>query len=337
MGGTGCIGQLAAAILQKGYNRVFLITGKHWDAMMNPSVFGDITVTHILKKGINVNQAEIDEVYGAYIAAAYPAIVAIGGGSVIDLAKGIIYRHVERKNQPAFFAAAPTTAGSGSEATHFAVVYRGTKKESLVHDALLPSLVILDAALTASLPAKLTAISGMDALSQAIESYWNKNATETSRQFARESIELWREHFMTTVKAPTAAAREGMLRAAHLAGKAINITRTTGPHALSYYLTANYNVPHGQAVALFLPLFIRYNEADKELCDLLGVNNFMDAALYIEFEMKQAGLATRLKELQINKAVVTGPLLDEVNEERFANNPATFDREKLTSFIDQYL
>jgi alcohol dehydrogenase class IV len=227
----------------------------------------------------------------------------------------------------------PTTAGSGTEATHFTVVYSGKKKRSFVHPSLLPSLVVLDPVLTYSLPAYQSAVSGMDVIAQAVESYWNKNATAESKQFAIEAIILWKEFFINAVVNNEASAREKMLYAAHLAGKAINITRTTGPHALSYYLTASHNIPHGHAVGLFLPLFFLYNNPAKGLCNLLGTDNANQAADFIKQKMQEAGLAVELASLGISKEKIIDELLEEINEERFANNPAAFDREKLKQLV----
>jgi alcohol dehydrogenase class IV len=263
--------------------------------------------------------------------------LAIGGGSVIDLSKALILKNGEEKKPIPFFVAAPTTAGSGTEATHFAVVYKYKKKISLVDPVLLPQLVILDPVLTYSLTPYQTAVSGMDVLAQAVESYWNKNATGESKMHSIQAILTWKDFFINAVKSPDEKSREKMQYAAYLAGKAINITRTTGPHALSYFLTANHGIPHGHAVALFLPLFFLYNRNQEELYHLLGVENEKEAEHYILHCMKEAGLATKLSELNIDKENIIESLLDEVYEERFANNPMPFDSDKLKQLILEHL
>jgi alcohol dehydrogenase class IV len=332
--GLNSINQVPAEIAAAGYDAVFLITGKH---LQEENLFNQLPVTHFIKSGPNVEEKEIEAAYNYFLKNSKQAIVAIGGGSVIDIAKAIIYRCIESSLPVPFFVAAPTTAGSGSEATHFAVVYKGNKKQSLIHPRLLPEVAVLDAKLSFSLPAYQTAVSGMDALAQAVESYWNVNATVESKRYAAESIGLWRQSFLSAVTNPDTAAREDMLWSAHLAGKAINITRTTGPHALSYYLTANHNIPHGQAVALFLQVFFLYNKPGADLCSLFGVANGSEAMEYIQDIMKQAGLSTSFAELGLNKKEILDDVLNEVNEERFANNPAAFDRDKLKQLISEYL
>ena len=128
----------------------------------------------------------------------------------------------------------------------------------------LPDIAILDPQLSSTLPPRQTAISGIDALSQAIESFWSVHATDNSRLLAKEAIVTLIEYLPQGVHAPTLQIREKLLWASHLSGQAINMTRTTGPHALSYFLSAHYKILHGQAVALFLPVFFLYNSSVNE-------------------------------------------------------------------------
>ena len=334
--GEGSIKQLTAAIKER-HPAVFLITGKHFQLADPPDLFKGLSLTHYIRSGVNVEEEEVEKAFHSFSNNTIQAIVAIGGGSVIDLAKAIVYRCVQLGLAAPYFIAVPTTAGSGSEATHFGVIYNDKKKYSLAHESLLPQLVVLDPALTYSLSPYLTAVSGMDAFSQAVEAFWNKNATEDSNRLATGCIEGWKELFLKAVEQPTPEARRKMLLASNLAGRAINITRTTGPHALSYYLTSHHAIPHGQAVGLFLPLFFLYNAPLKELCSLLKVKNETEAKEMIRQTMKQAGLGTSFLDLGLNKEDILDKLLDEVNEERFANNPTPFDREKLKELIQEHL
>jgi alcohol dehydrogenase len=335
--GEGSINEIAGELASRGYDSVFLITGKHFDMESNQGFLQQFNVSHFIKSGINVEEEEAERAFERYSQNTTQVIIAIGGGSVIDVAKYIIYRLTTFSLPVPFFIAAPTTGGSGSEATHFAVIYKKKKKISLSHPSLLPQLVVLDPQLTYSLTAYQTAVSGMDVLAQSVESYWNVNANNQSKEYATESILLWKSFYSSSVEKADKVSRQGMQQAAYLAGKAINITRTTGPHALSYYLTANHNVPHGQAVALFLPLFFMYNQPQKNLCKLLDVEDEGGAIKMIQQKMQQAGLATRLNELGIEKENIIEYLLNDVNEERFANNPEKFDRQKLKQLIHHYL
>ena len=335
--GQGTILQADEQLMENGCKTIFLITGRHYQLTGEFVDLKDGIVDHYIKSGPNVEEAEVEEAYKRFLKEPSAAVVAIGGGSVMDLAKAIIYKQVQGNQEIPFFLAAPTTAGSGSEATQFAVIYKDKKKLSLEHAALLPQLVILDPNLIKSLSRYQFAVSGMDVLCQSIEALWNKNVTENARQYATESIKLWNESFLPAVKKTNQEVVEKMLMSSHLAGKAISITRSTGPHAMSYYLTSHHDVPHGHAVALFLPLFFIYNQPSPEICATIGAENPEEAKEIVQEIMKQAGLAITLAELGIDKAAIADKLVDEVNEDRFSNNPVAFNREMLIGLIKTHL
>ncbi|HEX5654413.1 MAG TPA: phosphonoacetaldehyde reductase [Chitinophagaceae bacterium] len=334
--GEHSIGQSVTEIKKAGHSKVFLVTGKHFVESIGLDFLNGLEFDLHIKQGPNVEEEEIEAGIREFSTSRAGAILAIGGGSVIDLAKAILFRCIQDSSTLPFFVVAPTTTGSGSEATQFAVVYQGKKKKSLADPGLLPACVILDPVLTYSLSSYQAAVSGMDALSQAVESYWSKGSTPDSRNYAKAAIKIWNEFFPAAVEYDS-FARSKMLEAAYNAGQAINITRTTGPHALSYYLTAYHGLSHGHAVALFLPLFFLYNEAGSELCELLHCRDAHSAKNHIQTVMQKQGLATTLDELGIDKNQIMDGLLNEVNEERFANNPAPFDRAKLKELIREYL
>lgn len=333
----GSIMRIGNLIASAGYKKVFLITGQHYKLTTEFAVLNKKAVEHYIKPAQNIDEKEVDEVYRKFLNDSDRAIVAIGGGSVMDLAKTIIYRQIQKSDKIPFFIAAPTTAGSGSEATQFAVIYKDKKKLSLEHPSLLPQIVLLDADLLKTLSPYQFAVSGMDVLCQAIEALWNRNVDGEAKKYATNSIELWNESFLSAVKKNDPAADKKMIMASYFAGKAINITRSTGPHAMSYYLTSYHAVPHGHAVALFLPLFFIYNNASIEICKTIGAENPEEASTKIQQIMKQVGLAIKLDELGIDKEKIIDNLLDEVNEDRFSNNPVAFNREQLKTLILKYL
>ena len=291
------------------------------------------------------------------------AVVAFGGGSAIDLGKligicgaqdgppedYILGRKPLQASGPPLIAI-PTTAGTGSEATHFAVAYVDGQKYSLAHERLLPDFAILDPRLTASLPAAVTASSGLDALCQAIESIWSVGATEESIDYASQAITLAMQHLETAVLKPTAAARRAMLAAAHLSGKAINISKTTAPHAFSYAVTTGYHVPHGAAVALTLGAFLGYNsQVDDATCsdprgaahvqqriacitELLGETDVQGAQQRLTRLIDAIGCPTRLSQVDIRSDHLPH-LVDQVNAERLANNPRTMNAAALVTLL----
>ena len=265
-------------------------------------------------------------------------VVAIGGGRVLDFAKAVI-----NKNQlfDCILLAAPTTAGSGSEATHFAVVFDGLEKISIEDPRLLPQIVVLDPELLRSLPSGQRAISAADAFCQAVESAWSNNSNEESQARSLAAISAIKEIIAAHVFKKDMDIDLRMMEAAYLAGSAIAGTRTTGPHALSYYLTSRYNLPHGQAVSLFLPLFFLYNaEASLPVMEkiylLLGVTDAEAAALFCRELFEKIGLATTFKECGLNDIRIE-ELIFSVNHQRFLNNPVSFDPEKLEFLIRKYI
>ena len=191
----------------------------------------------------------------------WDAVVAVGGGTVMDMAKIIAVAVSNRcqsveevitdkgleNNLHLIFI--PTTAGTGSETTSFAVVYKNKRKLSIDRKTLLPHQAILDPVLLEKLSAEILNATVLDALAQAIESSWAKATTTESRRFSRMAIRL----VLDNIEAKQSCERlEGLLMGSHLAGKAINITRTTLSHSISYPFTAHYGVPHGIAVFLTL-------------------------------------------------------------------------------------
>ncbi|MEG1564611.1 MAG: iron-containing alcohol dehydrogenase, partial [Bacteroides sp.] len=155
--------------------------------------------------------------------------------------------------------ALPTTAGTGSEATHFAVIYKNKIKYSVAHKDILPNIAVVAAEFTYNNTKYLTACTGFDALSQAIEAYWNVNATKESDEYAIKAIKLLWQNLPLVVNTPNKHIRDQVSIGAYWAGRAINITMTTAPHAFSYPFTTYYHYPHGHAVALTFPFWCKYN------------------------------------------------------------------------------
>lgn len=191
-------------------------------------------------------------------------LLSIGGGSAIDVAKAIkaigdtddTLPLLERLTHPVPMdvphVALPTTAGTGSESTHFATIYIGGKKYSVSHEKLLPEAAILDPAQLASLPDAERAATFLDALCHAIESYWSRRATEESQAFSAQAIRLLVANADAYLRGDAAAAG-AVMAASNFAGRAINLTTTTAAHAMCYQLTALYGLRHGHAAAVCLP------------------------------------------------------------------------------------
>lgn len=184
-------------------------------------------------------------------------LIAVGGGSLLDAVKAV--RHFDSTLAGVPLVAVPTTVGSGSEATPFAAYFVDGKKRSVEDPGLRPEGVVLDAALLASLPLSVVRSSMLDSFCQACESTWSLRATARSRERALGALAILREEAGAGVSGERHALGR-LLLAAHMAGQAIAESRTTLAHALSYPLTARFGMPHGEAVAIHLPLAARLLE-----------------------------------------------------------------------------
>ena len=207
-------------------------------------------------------------------AARIDSFVAVGGGSSLDCAKGLNflltsggrmadYRGYGKATAPMLpMIAVPTTAGTGSEAQSYALI-----SDSRTHDKMACGdpgaafrVAILDPELTVSLPRHVTAATGYDALSHAVESAVTTRRNPLSAVFAREAFRLIDAHFERVLDAPADLdARAAMLLGAHLAGLAIEASMLGATHACANPLSARYGTIHGVAIALFLPHVVRWN------------------------------------------------------------------------------
>jgi alcohol dehydrogenase class IV len=279
-------------------------------------------------------------------------VVAVGGGSVIDIAKavcamkghaedatGMVMGEISLEPPVLPLVAIPTTAGSGSEATHFAVVYVGQQKYSLAQSHLLPEYALVDPELTHSMSPALTAVTGFDALGQAIESYWATGATSASRVHAARAIRTIMPAIREAVHRPTPEVRTQMAYGAFSAGVAINMSKTTAPHALSYPLTMRWGIPHGHAVALTLGNFFvinarptqvlrpgsggqsRFAQSMMELCQLVGGSDPGECSQILYTLMEDLGMETDLNSLGALVSDEIDWIVTEVNQERLGNNP----------------
>ena len=191
------------------------------------------------------------------------AVVAFGGGSPIDAAKAIMYfasRQFDLRDCP--FIAIPTTSGTGSEVSKFAVITdreRGVKYP-LVDESLLPDYAVLDAALTCSVPAKVTADTGLDVLTHAIEAYVCTEANSFTDAFAEKAVKLVYKHLLTAYREPgNMVARQGMHDASCMAGAAFSNAGLGLCHSMAHALGAQAHLPHGRANAILLPYVMSFN------------------------------------------------------------------------------
>lgn len=273
--------------------------------------------------GIEPNPSceSVDEAAKAARDAAAECVVGVGGGSSLDVAKavaclagnpGSIYDYYsggtkQFEGRAAQLICIPTTAGTGSEVTNVGVfTNRNTgKKVPMLSPWFWPDLALVDSTLTHTLPKSVTASTGMDAFCHAIEAYWNKESQPMCDRIAMQAMKLILENIKTAYDTPAdSGARRNMSLGSTLAGVAFSQTRTTGIHAVSFPLTADFGLSHGEACAITLPAFIRVSgekEAEKmrELARYLGYGDIEGLADGVEALMRSMGMRVRLHEAGI--------------------------------------
>ena len=203
-------------------------------------------------------------------------ILAVGGGSSLDVAKCIklycqmskddIYLNQAYKDTGVKLIAIPTTAGTGSESTRYAVIYYDGKKQSVTHDSIIPNIAILEPKVLKTLPLYQKKCTMLDALCQGIESWWSVNSTEESKKLSKEAVETMMQWWHEYIFENTDESASQIMHAANLAGQAICITQTTAAHAFSYKITSMYKLPHGHAVAVCLPEIWKYMLLHLDKC-----------------------------------------------------------------------
>jgi alcohol dehydrogenase len=371
LSGIGSLSQLSDIRAEFNAKTVMLVTGKASYAAsgakgpVEAALQGDSVVQF---SDFDVNPKIEDAERGVELAikSGVDLIVGVGGGSVMDMAKLIkaFYTAPEKCKELAKGELAmtdpgipmvlvPTTAGSGSEATHFAVVYIGLNKYSLASELLLPDGVILDGSLIASALPYQMACNGLDALAQAIESAWAAGSTRQSREYSFCAVSLCVK-YLKEVLAPDAKedVLQGMMEAAHLAGKAINISKTTAAHAWSYAITSHHSVPHGHAVWLTLPsIFEIHATASVEmvtdprsiehltaimtrLIDIWGIVSPEDSASHLKSFLHAINVESDMAKIGAKTAKQREFLSKQVNMQRMSNNPIGMTQGHINRIFD---
>lgn len=370
--GFDSIRQLGLILAKLAPKKILLVTGKQSfetsgaRKLLSPILTG-YSIVHFPYNEPNPKVTDIEQGIETFLREGPDVVLTVGGGSVMDTSKminffgsndlkpkkwfdGQIPADIKKR---AALIAVPTTSGSGSEATHFAALFIGKEKHSVEHRTMLPDVAIIDPAFSMKLPPYITASSGMDALTQAIESYWNIRSTEESKLFASKAIKLISPNILRATHHPTPDVRLAMAQGAHWAGKAIKITRTTAVHAISYPMTSYFGIPHGHAVGLILPAMYHYisgvTETDladprgkeyviKTLADiavLLGEKSIETTRQKLSSLLSEIGLETNLKLLGIkSKKEIKTIVTHGFNPERVKNNPRVLSEEALRQMLD---
>jgi lactaldehyde reductase len=296
--GKGAIAEIPNELKARGYKKVFVCTDpdliKFGVAAKVTDVLAEAAIPYEIFSNIKANPTIENVLDGvkAFKDADADSIVAIGGGSAMDTAKaiGIIIENPEfsdvrslegvapTKNHATFTIAVPTTAGTAAEVTINYVITDVEKKRKFVcvdvHD--IPEIAVVDPDMMASMPKGLTAATGMDALTHAIEGYITKGAWEMTDMFHLKAIELISKHLRGACE-NTAEGREGMALAQYIAGQGFSNVGLGIVHSMAHGLGALYDTPHGVANAIILPTVMEYNaectgDKYRDIAKAMGVN-----------------------------------------------------------------
>ena len=303
--GPGKIKELGAFLKEKGINDVLVVTGSGMvrRGQVQPMLDGfDANGIRYTVQTFDTTDPTSDDVelgYKTYKEHGCKSIVALGGGSRIDCAKGIAAKAVHPRKTVAQlhgllkvhwpippFVAIPTTAGAGSETTVAAVITdAATHRKAAINDPfLIPKYAVLDPELTVGLPPHTTATTGMDALAHAVEAYTNKTYnTKLENRLAKEAVKLIHDNIFTVFEdGKNLEARQNMQRGAFYAGRAFTRGCVGYVHAIGHTLGSLYGIAHGMAMAVLLPHVMREFGASAhkrlaELADVCGMAGTNDA------------------------------------------------------------
>ncbi|ANU24162.1 iron-containing alcohol dehydrogenase [Planococcus donghaensis] len=289
----------------------------------------------------------------------FDLVIGLGGGSALDLAKlaGVLATHegkvadylnltgnrtLTHKGIPKILI--PTTSGTGSEVTNISVLSLESSKDVVTHDYLLPDVAIVDPALTTSLPPKVTAATGIDALTHAIESYVSKNANPVTDALALQAIRLISGSIRTAVAdGENKEARMDMSYGSYLAGLSFFNAGVAGVHALAYPLGGQFHISHGESNAVLLPYVMGYirQSCEKRMKDILEAMGFSsnqfsqeEASLKCIEELKKlvadVGIPLSLKEFGIQEEALDSLADDGIKQKRIlARSPMLLEREDI--------
>ncbi|WP_126424922.1 iron-containing alcohol dehydrogenase family protein [Brevibacillus marinus] len=367
--GCGKAKTLGERLVQQGVKRVFLVGDKgveqagllahvtqSWSAAgLSFQLFTDVEPDPSIET--------IDRGAAVFQAGAYDCIVAVGGGSPLDTAKGIrvvaanggsigdyagVNRVAVAPQVP--LIAIPTTSGTGSEVTMFGVYsdWQNHVKVTVTSPHMAPSMALVDPELTRSLPAAMTAASGIDALAHGVETYFSLRARPASDVLALEAISLVNAHLRRAVRdGSDMEARVGMAHGSLLAGMAFNNGFLGLAHAIGSALSGHCHVPHGIAIGLLLPHVVQFNaqaRPDKaaKIAELLGAKAGSseqlaaeEAASLIAQLVREIGLPTRLQEVGVPAEKLADIAKDSFKSGMMKFNPRTPSEAEVRELLER--
>ncbi len=281
-------------------------------------------------------------------------IVALGGGSVIDLAKVCGTLCFAEEEVAAYlgtglalpaerlpFVAIPTTSGTGTEVTCAAVLTDRElgKKSPMISDNFYPDFALVDPELTLTVPPRVTANTGMDALCQSIEGFWSKGHQPICDALAIHAARLIFENLLTAYKEPdNLTARENMSEASLIAGLAFALPKTTSSHACSYPLTNIYGIPHGEACTLTIDYFAKVNASERllDFAQKVGFASIDEMCEKIHAMKVAMDMRTDLKDFDISPSQLSD-LVSLSHHPNLLNNPVEITDEILETMYQRMI
>ena len=353
-------------ISNKKFNKIFLITGKNSYFKSQADKFFNFPKNKLIKfyfkRSFLPEFDELKIIINELRNFDPDLILAIGGGAVIDYAKIlsiaedieindlrkklINYEKISKKKLYPLIAV-PTTAGAGAEVTSNAVIYINKIKYSVEDKLLIPNYFFLFSNLILNNPIKLKSAAGFDAIAQAVESLISVKSSRSSVSFAKKSLILSSKNYLPFLINPTNDNSKKMLLASNLAGKAINISKTTAPHAVSYPFSTLFGISHGHAVSLTFEKFLLFNyqkinfsssnfdlkKRYQIIFNLAKVNNIQDLDFFLNKIKINTGLENNLKKLGVSIKSDYRKILSGVNVQRLKNNPINLNRNDIKNIL----
>lgn len=360
---SGCIDESVFLEIVEMFHikKIFLVCGKSFFNLPIAKTIRKSKISYMTFSGFTSNPLYEEICVGTkeFIESGCDTIMAVGGGSAIDVAKCISIFSAQKQDEDYIrqsyiprlvtLIAVPTTAGTGSESTKFSVLYKEGVKLSIEHDSMMPDLVFLDASLLYNLPLYQKKSTLLDALCQSLESWWSVNSTNESINLAKRAVLTIMNNMAMYLNGSQEAAKH-VLCAANWSGQAINLTKTTAPHAMSYKMTSLYQISHGHAVALSFPKVWRYmiNHLDdcvdsrgqaylfdvfEEMAACMGYTNCDDAIKGFETLLKKIELVVPDDFCEEDITILT----ESVNTERLGNNPIKLEQNAINKIYKKIL
>lgn len=368
--GKGAILEIPAIAKREGFQKVFVCTDadlvKFGVAAKVTDLLEEAGIAYTLFSDIKPNPTieNVQDGVKAYQAADCDSIITIGGGSAMDTAKaiGIIITNPEfadvrslegvapTKNHAVKTIAVPTTAGTAAEVTINYVITDVEKVRKFVcvdeHD--IPAYAVVDPDMTASMPKSLTAATGMDALTHAIEGYTTRAAWELTDMFHLEAIKLISQNLRKAV-VNDPDGREGMALAQYIAGMGFSNVGLGIDHAMAHTLSAHYDTPHGVACAMLLPIAMEFNrdytgEKLREVARAMGVKGvddmtkqeYQDAAIDAVKKLSEdVGIPATLD--KITEGDLDQIAEDALNDACYPGNPREATKEQVIQMFRQLM